>query len=77
MLLPPSEDAALTIATAHQAFHFLAIQTPRPRSIGRAVTGFEVNPILVQQVEALLFVICRRTRRTCQFGEELSKDRVY
>ena len=58
MLLPPSEDAALTIATAHQAFHFLAIQTLSPRAVRNAIAIFEVNTVFVKEVEALLFVVC-------------------
>ena len=37
ILLTPGEDPALPIAPTHESFDLLAIQTPRPRSIGRSV----------------------------------------
>ena len=59
MLLSPSEDTTLSV-TAHESFDLLAIQTLGPRAVPYSVAVFEVDAVLVQEVEALLFIICRR-----------------
>ena len=50
MLLPPSEDTALPIATTHKPVDLLAIQTLRPCAISQAVALFEVDAMLMKQV---------------------------
>ena len=57
VLLPPGEDTTLSI-TAHESFYLLAIQTLRPRAICESVAVFEVDAVLVKQVETLLFIVC-------------------
>lgn len=57
ILLTPGKDTALAIAP-HESFYLLTIQTPSTRAIGRPLAGLEVDPVLVQQVKALLLVIC-------------------
>lgn len=61
MLLPPGEDTTLSIASSHEPFDFLAIQTFGPRAIPKSAALFEINSVLVKQVEALLFIICPAT----------------
>ena len=47
MLLPPCEDATLSVAPAHESLNFLAIQTLSPRAISQPVALFEVDSVLV------------------------------
>ena len=58
MLLSPSEDATLAIATPHQAFYLLAIQTLSPRAVPKTIAVFEIDTVLMKKVQALLFVVC-------------------
>ena len=58
MLLPPGEDTTLSIASSHEPFDFLAIQTFGPRAIPKSAALFEINSVLVKQVETLLFIVC-------------------
>ena len=60
MLLSPSEDTTLSV-TPHESFDLLAIQTFGPRAIPKSAALFEINSVLVKQVEALLFIICPAT----------------
>ena len=78
MLLPPSEDTALPIATTHKPVDLLAIQTLRPCAISQAVALFEVDAMLVQQVQALLFVVYQnRMSPKNMVGRDGFTDRRY
>lgn len=59
VFLPPCEDPTLAVSTAHESLDLLAVEALGPRAVSEAVTLFEVDAMLVKQMQALLLVVCQ------------------
>lgn len=57
VFFPPCEDPTLAVSTAHESLNLLAVEALGPRAISEAVTLFEVDAMLVKQMQALLLVV--------------------
>lgn len=58
VLLPPSKQAPFTFPASHDQIDILPFHSSSPRRIAQIVPIFEIDSMLVEQVLALLFVVC-------------------
>jgi hypothetical protein len=57
IFLSPREYPTGTITTPHEALNLFTVHAPSLVAVSEAITIFEVDPMFVEQMQPLLFIV--------------------